>query len=125
MLEGRGRSAERLSRRQERDRLAARFARWFGRQEPSDLSRSLQARHADHPLLVRGEPGTGRGLLIRYVHAFSAGRPGRIWRRHTGEYRSAENKGLTLSATANKRISYSPGPMENADTLTSIGSGSR
>ncbi len=76
----RGRSAERLSRRQERDRLAARFARWFGRQEPRDLSRSLQARHADHPLLVRGEPGTGRGLLIRYVHAFSAGRPGPLLR---------------------------------------------
>jgi DNA-binding NtrC family response regulator len=76
----RGRSAERLSRRQERDRLAARFARWFGRQEPRDLSRALQARHADHPLLVRGEPGTGRGLLIRYVHAFSAGRPGPLLR---------------------------------------------
>ncbi len=72
----RGTSTEQLSCRQRRDCLAARFARWFGRHEPPELTRALAAHHAEHPFLVRGEPGTGRGLLVRYAHAFSTGSPG-------------------------------------------------
>ena len=68
----RGRGTEPLSGRLQRDRLAARFTRWFGGAEPEGLANALEPRLFGRPLLVRGEPGTGRGLLLRYVHACSA-----------------------------------------------------
>jgi DNA-binding NtrC family response regulator len=64
------RRADPLSERRTRDGLAARFARWFADLELPDLLRALDPQLARVPLLVRGEPGTGRGLLARYVHAF-------------------------------------------------------
>jgi len=64
------RLADTLSERRARDVLAARFARWFGDLELPDLLRALDPQLARVPLLVRGEPGSGRGLLARYVHAF-------------------------------------------------------
>ncbi|HME71342.1 MAG TPA: histidine kinase dimerization/phospho-acceptor domain-containing protein [Myxococcota bacterium] len=64
------RRADPLSERRTRDGLAARFARWFADLEFPDLLRALDPQLARVPLLVRGEPGTGRGLLARYVHAF-------------------------------------------------------
>jgi len=64
------RRADPLSARRTRDGLAARFARWFADLELPDLLRALDPQLARVPLLVRGEPGTGRGLLARYVHAF-------------------------------------------------------
>ena len=60
-----------LSRRIGRDRLAARFARWFANSAPEQLSLALEARFAAEPLLVHGEPGTGRGLLLRHAHSVS------------------------------------------------------
>jgi DNA-binding NtrC family response regulator len=65
-----------LSRRVARDRLAARFARWFGRGEPAGLGLALEARLADEPLLVSGEVGTGRALLLRHAHQVSQTEPG-------------------------------------------------
>jgi two-component system response regulator PilR (NtrC family) len=59
-----------LSRRPAREELAARFARWFSDLDLPELLRALDPKLADVPLLVRGEPGTGRGILVRYVHAF-------------------------------------------------------
>jgi len=64
------RRADPLSERRTRDGLAQRFARWFADLELADVLRALDPELARVPLLVRGEPGTGRGLLARYVHAF-------------------------------------------------------
>lgn len=64
------RRADRLSERRARDALAARFARWLGDLDLPELLRALDPQLARVPILVRGEPGTGRGLLARYVHAF-------------------------------------------------------
>ena len=65
-----------LSQRGVRDVLAARFSRWFGDLELPALLRALDPRLADVPLLVRGEPGSGRGSLARYVHVFGGGAGG-------------------------------------------------
>jgi len=59
-----------LSQRFGREALAARFARWFADLELPELLRALDPRLAEVPVLVRGEPGTGRGTLARYLHAF-------------------------------------------------------
>lgn len=60
-----------LSRRIGRDHLSARFARWFSEGDPPELALALDPRLADEPVLARGERGTGRGLLLRYMHAVS------------------------------------------------------
>lgn len=65
-----------LSQRPARDALSHRFARWFADLELPELLRILDPHLADVPLLVRGEPGTGRGLLARYVHTFGGSYPG-------------------------------------------------
>ncbi|HEY8155041.1 MAG TPA: histidine kinase dimerization/phospho-acceptor domain-containing protein [Myxococcota bacterium] len=62
-----------LSQRAVRDTLAARFARWFRDLELPALLRALDPQLRDVPVLVRGEPGTGRGSLARYLHAFGGG----------------------------------------------------
>jgi len=67
-----------LARRQLRDAVASRFARWFSDLELPEVLRALDPRLAGVPLLVRGEPGTGRTLLSRYVHAFG-GSAGGTW----------------------------------------------
>ncbi|MGI9431949.1 MAG: histidine kinase dimerization/phospho-acceptor domain-containing protein [Myxococcota bacterium] len=67
-----------LARRQLRDAVANRFARWFSDLELPEVLRALDPRLAGVPLLVRGEPGTGRTLLSRYVHAFG-GSAGGTW----------------------------------------------
>jgi DNA-binding NtrC family response regulator len=64
------RRVDSLSQRGLRDRLAARFARWFADLEFPELLRVLDPRLAQVPLLVRGESGCGRTLLAHYVHLF-------------------------------------------------------
>jgi DNA-binding NtrC family response regulator len=61
-----------LSARAGREALRARFSRWFADLEIPELMRALDPRLAEVPILVRGEPGTGRGTLARYIHAFGA-----------------------------------------------------
>jgi len=56
-----------------RQRLSERFIRWFKDLIEIDELRLLQALNpslATVPLLVRGEPGSGRELFARYVHTF-------------------------------------------------------
>jgi DNA-binding NtrC family response regulator len=64
-----------LSRRIGRDHVSARFVRWFsssqGLGEPPELALALDPRLSREPVLARGERGTGRGLLLRYVHEIS------------------------------------------------------
>jgi DNA-binding NtrC family response regulator len=74
----RRRSAEPLSRRQGREQLSDRFARWFRGLDMPDLMRALDPSLARVPLLARGEPGTGRGLIARYAHAFGPTAGGRL-----------------------------------------------
>jgi len=64
------RRREPLSARGARDRLAERFARWFADVHAPELLRALDPRLVDVPVLVRGEPGTGRGLFVHYLHAY-------------------------------------------------------
>jgi len=66
------RNVDSLSRRRKRDRLASRFSRWFADLELPDLLRAVDPRLSHLPLLIRGESGTGRGLLARYVHSFGS-----------------------------------------------------
>lgn len=67
------RSAQSLSQRRRRDRLSERFSHWFGEFEVTGLLRALDPKLSQLPLLVRGETGTGRALIARYVHAFGGG----------------------------------------------------
>jgi len=67
---GRHRSVDSLSRRKGHELLTARFARWFIDLDMPDLLRALDPRLGHIPLLIRGEVGTGRSVVARYVHAF-------------------------------------------------------
>lgn len=86
------RSQDELSKRKLRDTLAARFARTFADLELPEVLRAVDPRLAGVPLLVLGEPGTGRGLLARYVHVFGGG--GGSW---------IEFDGRTISSPADLR----------------------
>jgi len=66
------RPAAALTARHRRDAIAARFARWLGDLELPALLAATDPARAALPLLVRGEPGTGRALLARYLHAMTA-----------------------------------------------------
>ena len=59
-----------LSERAARDTLARRFARWYGDLDLPELLRALDPSLAPVPVLIRGEDGTGRGLVVRYLHTF-------------------------------------------------------
>lgn len=59
-----------LSQRARRAAVAARFSRWLADLEIPELLRAMDPRLGELPLRVRGEPGTGRGALVRYVHYF-------------------------------------------------------
>ncbi len=94
----RARPAERLSDRRQRDALSARFSRWFADLDLPDLLRALDPRLAGVPLLVRGERGTGRGLLAHYVHVFGGSAGGAFVFVPCAEMRSAEILMATLRA---------------------------
>jgi DNA-binding NtrC family response regulator len=64
------RRTDSLSSRQDRDQLRGRFGRWFADLEIPELMRAIDPRMARVPILIRGEEGTGRGLLARYIHHF-------------------------------------------------------
>jgi DNA-binding NtrC family response regulator len=59
-----------LSERAERDGVAARFSRWFADLDLPALLRALDPALADVPVRIAGEAGTGRGLVVRYLHWF-------------------------------------------------------
>jgi len=59
-----------LSQRARREAVSTRFSRWLADLELPELLRALDPRLSDVPLLVHGEPGTGRSTLIHYAHHF-------------------------------------------------------
>jgi DNA-binding NtrC family response regulator len=59
-----------LSQRAQRESAATRFSRWLADLDLPEVLRALDPRLADVPVLVRGESGTGRGTLVRYLHHF-------------------------------------------------------
>ncbi len=63
-----------LATRRMRDAVAGRFARWFRDLTLPEILLALDPRLVDVPVLIGGEPGTGRGILARYLHHF--GHPG-------------------------------------------------
>jgi len=67
-----------LSERQSRARVSERFARWFGDLDLPDVLRALDPRLLDVPVLVRGEPGTGRSVIARYLHHFAGSERGML-----------------------------------------------
>ncbi len=69
---------ENLSQRRLRHDLEERFTCWFADLDLSEVTRALNADAARIPLLVRGEVGTGRGLLTRYIHYLGGLRSGHL-----------------------------------------------
>ena len=67
------RPAPPLSERRRREQLAERFTRWLADLELPDLFIAPDPKRVHIPVLIRGEPGTGRGLLARYLHQFGTG----------------------------------------------------
>jgi DNA-binding NtrC family response regulator len=61
------RPAAALTARSRRDVLARRFALWTADLDASALLPAADPTRAHVPLVVRGEPGTGRGLVARYL----------------------------------------------------------
>ena len=59
-----------LSERRMRDALADRFRRWFSDLELPQLLRAVDPHLGMVPVLVRGEPGTGRTVIAQYIHIF-------------------------------------------------------
>lgn len=64
------RNAEPLAERRDRERIAHRFASWFGELEIPGLMRALDPSLATLPLLVRGAAGSGRSLVARYAELY-------------------------------------------------------
>lgn len=79
------RSSEPLSERRARDAIAERFARWFAGIEIPEMLRALDPRLARAPVLIEGEPGTGRTLLALYLNAFGGTTGGALAQIACGE----------------------------------------
>jgi DNA-binding NtrC family response regulator len=98
-----------LSQRPARDALSSRFARWFADLELPELLRILDPRLGDVPLLISGEPGSGRGLLARYVHAFGGSAGGDFVHVPCGEAATADELLAAIRARGGRRSA--PGPV--------------
>jgi len=91
-----------LSQRLARDALSGHFARGFADLELPELLRALDPRLGGVPLLILGEPGTGRSTLARYVHQFGATAGGALVEIPCTAATSAEEL-LGAIATAERR----------------------
>jgi len=94
------RNAAPLTARYERERVAARFSAWFGAVDIPGLLRALDPSLASLPLLVRGAPGSGRGLVARYAELFRGVQPpGTVLRLEGHEIRDAAELTRRLAAS--------------------------
>jgi DNA-binding NtrC family response regulator len=113
------RPEETLSARRLRDSVSARFSRFFADLELPQLLRALDPRLLAVPLLVRGEPGSGRGLLAHYVHIFGGGSQGGFVRIPCEAVGSAKAFRETTRDAAECRAEGGPSTvcLENLDRL--------
>jgi len=113
------RSAETLSARRIRDALSARFSRFFADLELPQLLRALDPSLPAVPLLVRGEPGSGRSLLAHYVHTFGGGSQGGFARVPCQAVDSAKAVRETIRDAAESTAGCRPSTLclENLDRL--------
>ena len=88
-----------LSQRPARDALSERFARAFSDLELPEVLRALDPRLAAVPVLVVGEPGTGRGTLARYLHHFGGTAGGALIELACGPETTAEDLRAALAAS--------------------------
>lgn len=113
------RPEEALSARRVRDAISARFSRFFADLELPHLLRALDPRLLAVPLLVQGEPGSGRGLLAHYVHTFGGGSQGGFVRIPCEAVGSAESLREATRTAAECRAEGGPSTvcLENLDRL--------
>lgn len=67
-----------LSQRPALDALTARMSRWFSDLALPELTRATEPDLRDVRLLIEGEAGTGKSLLVRYLHSFGGMRAGAL-----------------------------------------------
>ena len=100
------RNAEPLAERRDRERIAHRFASWFGELEIPGLLRALDPSLSTLPLLVRGAAGSGRSLVARYVELYrlhgGVGPMLRIDAREVVDLESIAARLLTRNASAER-----------------------
>ncbi len=92
-----------LSQRSQREAVAARFSRWLADLDLPELMRALDPRLVDVPLLIRGEPGTGRAALVRYVHHFGGTADGAFAHLACGHDTEVTDIGNALAAVGRAR----------------------
>lgn len=90
-----------LSQRPARDALTARFALWFADLENPEIMRAIDPSLGDVPMLIGGEPGTGRGLMVRYIHSFGGTSAGALVRVACTEETRIDDVIATLASRAN------------------------
>jgi DNA-binding NtrC family response regulator len=89
-----------LSERSERDRISGRFSRWFADLDLPALLRALDPALADVPVRISGEPGSGRGVLARYLHAFGGTARGAFFHFPCAEATRADELAEALAGRA-------------------------
>lgn len=107
-----------LSERARREAVANRFGRWFGDLDLPDALRALDPRLSDVPVWIRGERGTGRSVVARYIHFFGGNSNGTLAHVPCNESMRPEE----LIAAIDTSIRVRPTPtltiwLENLDLL--------
>ena len=96
-----------LSQRPARDALTARFALWFADLDLPGAMRAIDPHLGDVPVLIRGEAGTGRGLMVRYLHAFGGTSDGALIRVACTEETGIHDITATITSRARTERSRS------------------